>query len=435
MGNPIFQKIVGGAFASLFVKVGAAGFQFLLFLALANAMSSDDFGLLGFGFSIATMLAVAGSFGQRMLTLKNIQIYLSDGREDLMRGVLRIGVKIVCVGTVILGIISCALLGVVRTDLTFDFLAAVAFFGLSIALAEYFAFVLRGYEKIMLALAPRDIIWRVLIILLSLPAIFGLMNLLPATLVIWVMGLSLCGIVLIQIHLFEKTRLVEIFTKPASFERKKWRKSAIGLWGVSVIQVAAPNVTVIILGLLFSPEETGPIFAALRIALLLNLVLLAANMASSPFVARLFHEKALQSLQKICSTIALVATVTSLICLVILIIWGKWILGLFGEGFDSAYLALLIASVAYVVNTATGPSSVLLEVSGHERAAFVRLTAVNTIAIALMPLGAWLASFNGVAFCLALSIVGWNVSAVLFARKHIGVDPSIFGITKLKRRS
>lgn len=433
--NALQKKILNGGVAALGIKVGAAAFQFLLFLALANAMSGEDYGLLGFGFSLATLIAVIGSFGMRMLSLKNIQIYKSDDQPEKAKGLLRDGTKMVLGGTFGFGILACAFLMIFRGDLTAGYLTTVMFLSISIALAEYFAFVLRGYEKVMLALAPRDIIWRILVVLVCLPAIFGVMPMLNATSALLIMSALLVVIVFIQIQRFGPTRLGEIFGGFAALDRQSWRKSALGLWGVSVIQVAAPNLTVVVLGLLLAPSETGPVFAALRIALLLNLVLLAANMASSPFIARLFHEGKTEALQKICSTIALLASATAAVCFFVLVFFGGWILNLFGENFDQAYPALLIVAGAYFVNTLTGPSSVLLEVTGHERAAFVRLTLVNAISIVAMPVAVWLFAGTGVAVCLAFSIVGWNVSAVMFARRTIGVDPSLLGLRFGKSKS
>jgi O-antigen/teichoic acid export membrane protein len=185
---------------------------------------------------------------------------------------------------------------------------------------------------------------------------------------------------------------------------------------------------VVIMGLLISPEETGPIFAALRIALLLNLFLLAANMVASPSISRMYHEGRIAEVQRTCTSIAIMSTATSLLIFALLVFEGDRMLELFGKGFGEAHDVLLIVAGAYVVNTLTGPTSVLLELTGHERAAFRMITGMNIISLIAMPFATWSFGAFGAASCLALSITGWNIQAVVYARRKIGIDPSAFGL-------
>jgi O-antigen/teichoic acid export membrane protein len=106
----------------------------------------------------------------------------------------------------------------------------------------------------------------------------------------------------------------------------------------------------------------------------------------------------------------------------------------FGPGFEHALPALLILIGGQLVNAATGPVSVLLELSGRERTA-LRLSVIVTIAS--MPtlwvaVGLW--GMEGAATVQALAVSIWTVLAVLMARKIPGIDPSIGGFLWPVRR-
>ena len=424
----LLKKLLRGGIMALVIKVGAAGFQFLMFLVLARGMSGPDYGVFGFGFSLGTLLAVGGSFGQRMLVLRFLSVYLGAGKTQLATGVLRDGVSIVLGGTAVLSVVVAFVLPLLEERVGTGFLLWTALFAVAMALAEYFAFALRAHEAMTLALAPRDVIWRFLVILVTLPAAIGLLPAFSANGAMAMVTGLLLAVVMVQTLSHASTRPAALFRATAEYDRPTWRQASLGLWGTSFVQIAAPNLTVVILGMILSPEETGPVFAALRIALLLNLFLLAANMVASPTISRFYHEGRFAALQRTCSAIALLASGTAGVIFLVLIFFGDQMLELFGADFGTAHDVLLIVAGAYVVNTLTGPTSVLLEMTGHERAAFKLLTRMNVVSMVVMVPMTWAFGAAGAAACLALSIAGWNIQGVLYARREIGLDPSVAGL-------
>lgn len=421
-------RVLRGGAVALVIKVSSAGLQFLMFLMLARVMGFADYGLFGFGFSLATILAAGGSFGQRMLAMRYLGIYRSERRPACATGVVRDGVRIVALGTALLSILAAAVLPLFQPQTSTTFLLVTAVFAVTLSLAEYFSFVLRSYAGMTLALAPRDVVWRLLVVLAVAPSLLGWLGPLDAAAGMTLVTVLLLATTLAQTLFHSATRPHALLRSPAEYERARWLRSAWGLWGTSFVQVAAPNLAVVLLGLLIAPEETGPIFAALRIALLLNLFLLSANMAAAPMISRLHHEGRFGELQRTCALISLAATIGALLMLVLLAFEGRRMLDLFGPGFGAGYGVLLIVSGAYVVNTMTGPVSSVLELCGHEGAAFRMITVTNIVALAAMPVA--IRSFGpaGAAGCLAFAIVAWNLWAAFYARRNLGIDPSILGL-------
>jgi O-antigen/teichoic acid export membrane protein len=423
----VASLIKRGGFAFI-IKITAAALQFAMFLALSLAMGADDFGIFGFSFSLATFLAVLGSVGQRMLTLRYLPIYLSEDRISLALGRIKNGLLIIISGTTASVMLSLVVLPLFSNYVSVDVLVATGVFALTIALAEYYSFTLRGCGSIALSLLPRDVLWRLLVIAGAVPFILNLTDPITAISQIYLSSIFLGGTVVLQACLHPLTSIGSLWSKPVGYEKELWRGSTLGLWGVSVIQIAAPNLAVVVIGLILSPEDTGPIFAALRIALLLNLFLLSANMVIAPTVSKLFHSGDLAALQKTCSSIAAASSISAFSVLIFLIFYGRPLLNLFGDNFSSAYWPLLIISSSYVVNTLTGPTSLVLELSGHEKAAFRILALTNVASILAMPPMTLFFGVGGCVLCLSFSIIGWNISAVIYSRKYVGIDPSIFSL-------
>ena len=101
--DDVMAKLARGGMAALIIKIGGAGLSFLMFLMLARAMSAEEYGRFGFAFSLATLLAVVGSFGFRSLVLRYAAAYAADGAIELERGVIRHGYVVTALGCGALG--------------------------------------------------------------------------------------------------------------------------------------------------------------------------------------------------------------------------------------------------------------------------------------------------------------------------------------------
>ncbi|ADZ71463.1 lipopolysaccharide biosynthesis protein [Polymorphum gilvum] len=426
LGDDLARKLARGGLAALVIKVGAAGLSFLMFLVLARAMSAEDFGRFGFGFSLATLLAVAGSFGQRMLVLRFAPVYDHDGDRQKLAGVVRDGYRLVALGCGLLGLAT-VVTGLLWPGLAArGYLVAAGVFTLVLGLAEYQAHVLRAFGGMLLSLGPRDILWRAGVILLALGAALGLLPKLDAAGGLWLTAGVLAAVVAGQALAHPVTRPAALFAGPAdTSDRPTWRHAMWGLWASSFIRTAAPNLAVVVLGLVLTPEATGPFFAALRLSMLLNLFLMAANMIAAPMIARTYHRGDRDDLQRLCAHVSVGLTLPTLAVFLVFVLAGDRLLELFGTGYAAYYWVLIVLSVGYLVNALSGSTSQLMEMTGDERYYLRIVTVVNGIAIAaLAPLSLLLGPL-GAAIALTFSQCAWNASCILRSRTRCKVDPSI----------
>ena len=432
LGSELTTQLTRSGSAAVLIKLAAAGLQFLMFLILARSMSVADFGRLGFGFSLGTLLAEVGSFGQRVLVLRYAPIYsLEEGQERLL-GLIRAGYLIVFSGCGVLGLGVIAAPFVLPKVEISGYLVATGLFTLILGLAEYQASVLRTLGGIALSLVPRDLLWRVGVILCCGPIAIGLAPQISAFVGIGLLAGILMASVVGQASLHPITRSRVLFRCPVIYEWKIWRHAALGMWGTSVVNVAAPNLGVVIVGSLLPPAETGEFFAALRIAALLNIFLMASNLVSAPIISRLHHEGDLVRAQGMSSSVALGASVLALAVLAVFFIGGDHILRVFDPEFGGAKLPLIVMGVGFLINTAAGQNSFIMQMTGHERQFFLICLGCNVgglvLMFALIPIWGVLGASVSVMICY----VSWNVICHFWLLMRLGIDVSVFGLRHMR---
>ncbi len=429
--DELLVKLARGGLAALLIKIGAAGLSFLMFLALARAMTPEDFGRFGFAFSLATILAVLGSFGQRALVMRFASIYHQEGKQSLLRGVIRSGYRLVILGCGTLGVAT-ACFGWFWHGLEHrSYYLATGVFILILGLAEYQAHLLRAFGGMTLALLPRDILWRAGVIVFVGLSAFSILPLFNITQSIWLVAGILAGTTLGQALYHPATHPKTVIKKGATYETRLWRKASLGLWGTSVVQMAAPNLAVVILGVMLSPSETGPFFAALRLAMLLNLFLMASSMVSSPLISVKYKSNDIDGVQRLCSIISLGVTIPTLFGFIGFIFLGRYMLELFGHGFSSAYIPLLILSAGYLIHALSGPTAQIMEMTGNERVYLKIILGTNLTVILLMSALIYKFGIIGAAIGVTSALSVWNILIVFWIRKNLNIDPSIQALNSL----
>lgn len=432
----IYSKLAGKSIVALLIKIAAAGLSFVMFVALARAMSQDDFGTFGFAFSLATILAVLGSFGQRNLVIRFASVYLDNDDEAKAYAVIRHSYQLVFIGAAVLGaaLIAASFLPVL-VDLQ-AVLIATSSLVVTLALAEFQPFPQRAAGVVWRALLPRDVLLRLLMIGLAFLAIRGFVPQLSAVTALWYMSSSLLVLIVFQAISLKITHPRHWLLAPrlANKETQEWRRATWGMWGNSVVSSSGRNVAIVILGSILPAVTTGAVFAALRTAMVLELFLVAINVVAAPLLASRLARGATAEVQRICILIAAMIGLPTLVCFGIFVFWGDKVLELFGSGFGSAHAELVVISFGYLVSAFSGPTTQLMEMAGYERQYFLILALTTGISLAALPFAVmWFGSI-GAAVCISFNLISLNVVSCAFIHRSIGVSSGIIplGNSRLK---
>jgi O-antigen/teichoic acid export membrane protein len=141
----------------------------------------------------------------------------------------------------------------------------------------------------------------------------------------------------------------------------------------------------------------------------------------------------MRSAQAITALCAWAGFVFSLAVFAGYVLFGTTVLGLFGAHAESGYWVLILLSVGLLFDAATGPSRIVMMMTGHERD-YVRIFGGIMlmgllVEIAVIPfwglLGAAAVNAGSRAFATVF-VARWN-------RKNIGIDTSLMGVFRVNR--
>jgi O-antigen/teichoic acid export membrane protein len=427
----ILRTGLSKSLASLLIKVATAGLTYGMYVVMSRLMGEAEYGYFAFGLSLATVLAIGASLGQQTAILRFWQEEHVGGRPDRALQALRAGGAL----TVIAGlVVSLALLVVSLGVQLFGeaarpmaHLYAAAALILPMALAEYWGAAVRAQGSVWTSQLPRDILWRVAAPL-AVVGLYALGDPVNGWQALLITAVTLALALALQ-YLWAERRGYEIAIGLTG-TREYWaeRKTA-SRWFLlgTVIDSAALNMDIIFVGLLVTPESAGVYFNAFRTAGLLTLFMFALTLVLAPMLARHYHAGEMRKAQAITALCAWAGFVFSLAVFVGFYFFGDLLLSLFGGSHKDGWLILMLLSVGLLFDAATGPSRIVMMMTGHERD-YVRIFGVIQIigmAAQLLVIPIW--GPVGAATANMLTRIVSQLAIAWWSRHHIGIDTSLLG--------
>lgn len=417
---------------SLGIKVATAGLTYLTYVVLSRTQTPDEYGHFAFGLALATVLAIAASAGQPTAILRLWPEENVAGRPDKAIGAVRAGsmLTILCSLAIALGLVLLVFLfsHVVPFTGTANHFYGAAFLILPMALAEFNSAALRAQGSLWTALVPRDILWR-----LALPA---------AVLGLFAMGVVLSGpdaLVLSAALLmgalglqFWNAQQRGYALRPAlAGTRRYWaERGKISRWLLlgALIETAALNADVILVGLMMNLESSAIYFNAFRTAGLMTLFTFAIELVIAPMVAQHFHAGEMRKAQAITALCSWAGFAFSLVIFAGFVGFGDPILSLFGPAYAEGTLVLILLAFGLLFDAATGPSKIVMMMTGHERpyvTIFGSIMALGfLVQIAVIPA---FGIVGAAAANMGARIVA-QLAIALWCRYRIGLDTSLLGV-------
>lgn len=423
------------SFVSLLIKVATAGLTYLMFVILSRLMGITEYGYFAFGLALATILAIGANYGQQTAILRYWPEEIVAGRPEKAREALRAGGAI----TIIAGIVVTAgliLLGgvsglVLQAPVLHLYAAAILI--LPLAMAEYWSSALRAQGSVWIGLAPRDIVWR-----MALPL---------AVVALWYTGMTLSGwavLVLTAVVLGLALALQYVLARARRFEIASGTEGLRDYWGAhgkasrwfflgTVLDSAALNMDIIFVGLLVTPAAAGVYFNAFRTAGLLTLFMFAITLVVAPMVAQHYAAGEMRKAQAITALCAWAGFLFSLVVFVGFLLFGQQVMSLFGGDAQTGALLLVILSVGLLVDAATGPSRIVMMMTGHEHA-YVRIFGAVIVAGMIVQIPVILQfGVIGAAIINTLARIAAQLAIAWYSHRRIGLDTTLLGAFLVNR--
>ena len=163
--------------------------------------------------------------------------------------------------------------------------------------------------------------------------------------------------------------------------RAEWRHVAASNLLISLFQAVRAPLIVVIAGAYVDVQQLAYYVAAQRLANVMSLALLGISGFASPLIAQYFALGDFSKLQRLAHLSARGAFAGALVTALVLIGFGYELLALFGAGFTTAYVPLLILLCGELVAAATGPVGFLMTMTSRQRSATWIEAATSAIAI------------------------------------------------------
>ncbi len=408
-----------------------------LALLLARGLGAQGYGLYVFALTIALMLSMLVQMGLPALLVRQVAIYRSRQDWAHLSGIARWSVAFVVLSLTIVGILAGGYLFIGE-----GFEAATAetiyLYILTLVLVAVQCFIqlagaaLHGFERVFWGSLADGVIRPALLLALVF-AFSRSVDLTPHL----AMGLhvvaALVALAWSGIMVARHCRIAPSGTSvpPARFEPRAWVASLLPLALHQGAAMINGKLDVVMLGILSTKEAVGNYGLAFQMAGLIVVVQTIVNAMISPRIARLHAAGDGPELQELVTHACRLSALGALACGAAIFTLGEPIVRiLIGVDFADAPKIAIILSLGLILATMLGPTTQILNMTGHERitARTIMCAALlNAVLNALLiprfgPYGAAAASAATVVF--SQSVLAYHV------RRKVGVDSTILGLPR-----
>lgn len=428
--QPARRLTSGSTFQSLLVfaiKAVAGLSGYLLFALIARKSGVEEFGKFSIFFSAAMMAGTAGSLGQQVFLVKEIARAQHADDAQLETAAYAFSFVATLIGSVASGVLFFVLVTVLYPDQAYSVAVGGGFLAVTYALSQTTLGALRIQNRIVLAVASRDLIWRILtsVVIALLPWLLPALSI-DAGVALLSMAVSLlCIIVWHAVAI--ATRLPSRLSLRGAVYRR-WMQLTAGLTFVAVISSADLYIFSIVLGKIVPASEVGPFFAAMKTVEVINLLLMSVALVVGPNIARAIAARDSRLAQIECNAAIVIQGLPAVFACLAVLAFAHQLLGLFDASFSEHVNVLYVLTIGTLVNALAGPTVLMLQlIDLHWRQ--VALQGGSLIAaLALLPMLVHEFGLVGAAYAYVLSKVVWNAAAIISSRLKTGVDPSCFGL-------
>ncbi len=412
-------------------KILAAAISYGFAILLARVMTPEGFGQVAFFLNAAALLSVVGACGQQIAMIRFVPPLLAWGdRDETLPHMVGIAYCKAIFGAFAL---FAAALGLTAAGFFPRLDPALALMGFALIPAmgwiDIQSHLARGFQRLPLSMIPKEVLWRGLSGLLIIGA--ALLTGQPRLPPVAVMAVLLAVLVLLAVAqgavLLRQTGFVPGFTQGCNAVRMAdWRATTIPFWITSVSNVFLANADVIAVALFIGTAEAGVYFAANRLAQLLAFFVTSQNIVIGPQLAQAWAPGDTATIAAILRRTTRATTLPTLAAGAAMLLAAPWLLSLFGPEFSTAAAQLQALVLAAVINAATGPADIALNMCGHDRAA-MRVSAINLgVAAAALGLGAALGGAFGVALGVLAATLLRKAMYWAVLRRTLGLRSDVF---------
>ncbi len=416
-----------GTLAAFSIRVGGIGLAFAAQILIARTLGLTAFGEYAYVLSWLMVLSLVARLGLDTAGLRFIAAYRTSESWALLRGFLQASQRLASGSALVVALLLAGMVALLRAHLTPSLVntAWIACLALPLlVLLHMQSAALRAFKQIVPALFSVEIL-RPALLGLAVGALYlGLRQPIGAR------AAMLAHLAAISIALAVSRRAL-LKTLPDALNQQdpieetgRWIRVSVPLLLVSGFHIILSQTDMIMVGALLNTDRAGIYVAATRLAQLVPLCLIAAAAIAAPTIAELWTVGDRPRLQRLLTVSARIVFLATLPLVAGLVLAGRFALGLFGSGFEQAYIPLLILTAGHLISVSTGTVGYVMTMTGLEGQAAKIMAGVAAANLVLNAVLIPLLGIRGAALATAISTVSWNLAMLVTIRRERGLDSS-----------
>jgi O-antigen/teichoic acid export membrane protein len=396
---------------------------FLLTFFLARRLGDAEVGLYAQATAFLALLSLLALSGLRAGLTKFVATHLVDGDPGGVRGTVRLGLGLTVVGGVLLGVLLAAFADPIANAFNDPALVTgLRAVGLTLPAAVLLEAALaatqgwrtqKPYALIGYLYEPSA---RLLLTVLLVLAGLGI-NAAFVAMPISIWTATIAALVWLR-HLVRRLPPAPVTYQP----RALFSFSSIS-WLAALATTGLIWADTLLLGFFSDSAQVGIYNVATRLVMLAAFVMAPINSAFQPYIAHLFHQGKSGDLEHLYRTTTSWIVRLSLPAFIALLVFPQRMLELFGPGFAAGASVTMILALGKLVDAATGPCGLMLNMSGRVRTNMVDNVVALVLNVALNLLLIPKYGINGAAVAWAISLSVVNAARVEQVRRSLGVLP------------
>ena len=188
--------------------------------------------------------------------------------------------------------------------------------------------------------------------------------------------------------------------------------------GSSVVLLGS-EVSIYLAGFYLDAGSLGAYSLGVRLATIINMSLIGANMPAMQDISRLVAKNDIIGIEKVAKRTAKLAFLGAMLTYVLVFLLAEIILRYLELSFDFIIVknAVLIVGSGYLFSAFLGPSGAVLNMSGYEKYANLSAIAGIFFMCAVMVFSSERFGYYGVAVGLSLNIIIWKLTMTVAVRR------------------
>lgn len=418
------RRLLAGSGAVFLVLAGGKALAFLSQVQLARLAGKESYGVYAAAMVWVSLLALLARLGLDTAALRFVPAYLATGRDGLARGFMAASLKAVLLAAVLLGAGLAASAWACGSSV--EVIAAFLVAGILVPAscwAQMLAAFLRALERPVASLLLLSAVHPAFV-MLGAAAVFLTSGSLGAPAMAWTC-LGAFAVVIAVGGIFLRGSPAGGGGKPEA-ETRLWLSTAFPLFLISLWQLLLSQADQLMIGPLLGTGELGVYRAASCIAALCTFGVEVADFLAAPAIARLHATADKRGLQAASVRACRLALAVALPVFAVMVLGGRWILGLFGPGFDAAYGPLVILAAGNLAMAGAGPVGYLMTMTGRQTQAAVLIGASALLVIVLCAVLIPIWGTTGAALATAAGCAIRQVLAAVFVYRDMGIRPGFW---------